>query len=123
MTTLGYYITCDDALCARCAEAVDLDSTWEGFESWEEPLPIEHWDEADTPTHCKRCEALIPHQLTDDGIEYVREAYRETCADLMAGRSARPCIVRAWVLEYLPPTSHFIAKEWPTRDQYSPKEA
>jgi hypothetical protein len=117
-TILGYYIDCDSALCAPCAALVDLDRTWAGFEDWEAPLEILSGaeGEADTPTHCSRCEALIPHRLTMDGLEYVREAYREAAA----GRGGRRCIVRAWVLKYLHPTSRTIVADWPERDEWSP---
>jgi hypothetical protein len=35
---------------------------------------VEH--ESDTPEHCEVCRALLDVRLTDDGVEYVREAIR-----------------------------------------------
>jgi hypothetical protein len=124
MTVLGYYVTCDDAICKRCWDAQGGLAGWPGFENWTSPIPIPPGPlgQGDTPTHCRTCEALIPHRLTSDGLEYVREAYREAAAALMSNRGGgRPCIVRAWVLQYLPSQAH-IVRDWPTRDQYSPKE-
>jgi hypothetical protein len=124
-TILGYYTTCDDALCKGCYKATGGLAQWRaagGFEGWPSPLSIKSGaeGEADTPTHCERCEALIPHRLTSEGLEYVREAYRNEAAALMGNRGGgRPCIVRAWVLEYLPSQAH-IVRDWPTRDQWSP---
>lgn len=123
MEPIGYYLTCDDAVCAEhvtvIADGYDVGTyfisgeQWAGFEDWPDPLPIFWSDEADTPTHCVECEALIPHRLTDYGMEYVREALE------MPG--GRRCIERAWVLEYLPSQAH-IVRDWPTHDAYSPKE-
>ena len=33
--------------------------------------------EADTPNHCGRCDVFLRNPLTEDGDEYVREAYAE----------------------------------------------
>jgi hypothetical protein len=121
MATLGYYITCDDAVCKACYQATGGLAEWRargGFETWERPIPIRSGTEgeADSPTHCWRCEALIPHKLTSDGLEYVCEAYREAAA----GRGGRRCIVRAWVLEYLGPAAQVFVIDWPRADRWSP---
>lgn len=44
--------------------------------------------EGDTPTHCEACESLLAHDLTPDGVAYVREKLREG--------SGRPGILAAW---------------------------
>ena len=46
---------------------------WDGFEAWDEPQVILSDEESDTPTHCVECHELIPHALTSQGYEYVRE--------------------------------------------------
>lgn len=123
MTTLGYYLTCDDAVCTRCYDETGGLETWladGGFEDWPDPLEITSSDESDTPTHCGICEALIPHQLTNYGMDYVREALADAVkADNHFGRRA---IVRAWVEEYLPEHADQVAA-WPTTDAYSPELA
>jgi hypothetical protein len=70
MSIIGYYVTTDDAECTWCHRPED----WPGFEDWECPSPIYTSTEADTPTHCQHCGDLIPHNLTDDGRDYVRAA-------------------------------------------------
>src|SRR5215831_15331661 len=72
---LGYYVTCDDALCRDCFDKPGY--TWPGFEGWEEPIAIFNDSESDTPTHCCQCGAVIRHDLTPDGGEYVKDAVAE----------------------------------------------
>lgn len=78
------------ALCPECYESV----------GWpvEDASPIFRSDEADTPTHCDKCDGLIRHGLTPDGIEYVREAL-DLHAETGQGRAA---IIEQWRREYLP---------------------
>jgi hypothetical protein len=80
---IGYYITCDDALCVDCftehtdGSYDDAVKRWEeagGFEGWTEPIAIFEDTEADSPTHCVQCSACIEHGLTDDGYAYVLQA-------------------------------------------------
>ena len=91
MNVLGFYPVIDgqiveDAICIDCVRSNQIDVPQE----WE---PIFHDMEADTPTHCSMCEALIPHTLTTDGMEYVREA-------ILSG--GRPEILAQWIMEYIP---------------------
>lgn len=53
--------------------------------------------ESDTPEHCLACEALLPFDLTPDGIDYVREAVE----GLEQGQGRRE-IIEQWQGEYLP---------------------
>ena len=74
---IGYYLSCDDAVCDDCAPKGFREgdySEWLGFEDWTEPIPIMQDDECDTPTHCVDCRELIPHALTSHGYAYVLEA-------------------------------------------------
>lgn len=80
---IGYYINCDDALCGDCyhdvygLEPQRAVAAWRRlarFEDWDAPIAITPDDESDTPTLCSECSELIPHALTYDGYEYVREA-------------------------------------------------
>lgn len=80
---IGYYITCDDALCDECfrdntdGSYEDAVRRWEeagGFEGWEAPLAIFEDTEADTPTHCCECGMVLDHALTDDGYTYVLDS-------------------------------------------------
>ena len=73
---LGFYITCDDAVCLDC---IELDSAgnvvgWEGFEDWTEPIAIWAALETDVPFHCSKCDVLIPVTLTADGGAFVADA-------------------------------------------------
>lgn len=54
--------------------------------------PIPYDTEADTPTHCHKCDALIAHDLTRDGYEYVAEA--------LADGAGRPDVLAAWREEW-----------------------
>lgn len=82
----------DRVLCPECFEG----------EGWprEDASAIFRSDEADTPTHCERCDGLIRHGLTPDGIEYVREAV-EDHADTGKGCHG-PSVIDLWREEYLP---------------------
>jgi hypothetical protein len=81
---IGYYVDCDDAVCRDCAPA-GFDngdySQWPGFEGWEEPIAIFMDAEADTPTHCTECGAVIAHDLTPDGESHVLEAIADLAGD------------------------------------------
>lgn len=85
---IGAYVTCDDAECADCHDP----DAWAGFEDWVEPIHIFAGTEADAPTHCTVCEALIPHALTEEGLAYV--------AEMLADDGGRPEIEAQWVEEY-----------------------
>ena len=105
MTVLGCYIDCDNALCLECYrhERVmgRLDNLQEGF-----PLAIDSTTEVDTPTHCAICERLIPHQLTEDGMTYVREHCENG--------TGRPEILAAWRDAYAPTSDLGPIRYWPT---------
>jgi hypothetical protein len=137
VSALGYHVTCDDSLCRDCFKERYGDDelgrpdspgfeAWRndgGFESWDEPVAILRDDEADTPTHCRECEGLIPHRLTSDGIDYVAEGLGRVLRDPGDGRR---CIVRAWVDEYLEPDDlssvlQEVVNGWPERDELSPR--
>ncbi len=83
----GYYLFARDGsgyvgiLCDDCAATADLDDSVE--------LEPAGANETDTPTHCDRCEALIVEALTDEGIEYVRQALEEA--------DGRPEVLAAWL--------------------------
>jgi hypothetical protein len=64
----------------------------QGFESWDEPIAIFAWSEADVPTHCRICGVLIPHALTEDGHAYVR--------DRIERREGRADALNQWAVEY-----------------------
>ena len=92
---IGYYVTCDDAICRNCAPAGFADgdySEWPGFEGWEEPLAIFNDTDADTPTHCRQCGAVIRHDLTADGARYVMDAI----AEFIAGDGHNPDVMAQW---------------------------
>jgi hypothetical protein len=97
MATLGFYINCDDAECIDCFERTGGIAAWNGFESWEEPLPITdgYGSRADTPTHCHVCGRVIEHDLTPDGYAYVGE----TVLDGFREGKQNPVTVQ-WIDEY-----------------------
>lgn len=88
MEPIGFYVTCDDAECFACHDP----DAWPGFEGWDEPIAIFAHREADAPTHCRLCEAVIPHALTDEGLTYV--------AETIASGEGRPEILAMWVEAY-----------------------
>lgn len=77
MSVEGYYLTCDDAECSDCFSLDD----WEGFEDWEEPLPIFSDTESDSVTHCQSCGVVIPHELTEYGYASIAESVRDCLRD------------------------------------------
>lgn len=92
---IGYYVG-EDMFGPYCPNCYAATMTPDG-EPRESDTPIfACGHEADTPSHCGLCEALIPHDLTPDGVEYVRDAVRR----LQAGEG-REEIVRQWQDYYL----------------------
>lgn len=92
---LGFYPLHGDAygdpFCADCApKHADGACTPECCTPWtlDEAEAITSDMEADAPTHCTACEALIHHSLTPDGAAYVWEA-------LEIG-TGRPEILAVW---------------------------
>jgi hypothetical protein len=81
MKPIGFYLNCDEAICLD--HIVDLAEVYG---------PIFSDSEADSPTHCTQCEALIPHALTNEGHRYVREA--------LAENTGRPEILAMWKEAY-----------------------
>jgi hypothetical protein len=130
MGVIGYYVTCDDAMCANCAPDgfADGDYTdWSGFEGWTEPIAIFDDSESDSTTFCKVCESLIPQTLTSVGIADLVERMTETVKDAKDG--GRRCILRQVWEQYSADVDEsdlrailaaFVAT-FPRSDQYSPK--
>lgn len=104
MSVVGYYITCDDAVCEDCAPAGFNEgdySQWDGFESWEEPIVIFRDTESDTPTNCKECGEVIPHALTREGYAYVEQYMRDDIKDALCETNHRGvAVVHAWLEQY-----------------------
>lgn len=84
---IGHYINCDEATCIDCFDGARMES----FAS------IYSDSEADTPTHCHKCETLIEHNLTADGRQYVADAVLA----YFASNRGRKEILAQWVKAYL----------------------
>lgn len=94
---IGYYVDCDTAWCRDCIPDAGEWARgnyvgWPGFEGWEEPAVIFNDTEADSPTHCGICGAVIRHDLTFDGARYVMEAI----AEFIAGDGHNPDVMAQW---------------------------
>lgn len=121
MKMVGVYITCDDALCTNCAHRrfvfVSGESEgdpWDilvrnwrkagGFESWDEPAVIFDDTESDSPTHCKKCGELIPHDLTPDGYRLVEDSTWAQIREFVEHRATPNAhsvkVVHAWLEQY-----------------------
>lgn len=74
---IGYVVNECSVICADCLEEGEADDS-----------PLFATSETDSPTHCERCEALLPEALTSDGEAYVRE--------VVAEGSGRPEILAEW---------------------------
>ena len=97
------------AVCDSCATA-DEARAWS---------PIFADSETDSPTHCERCEDLIPEALTGDGARYVADAL----IDGMRG-DGRPCVLRQWWEEYGDVVAEYVGDFYakaPATDAYSPQ--
>ena len=93
---IGYYVAPNmlGPFCPHCYEELGYADQDTGEERDVPIFACGH--EADTPSHCAQCEALIPHDLTPDGLEYVREAVE----GLTVGQGSAD-IVRQWQEFYL----------------------
>jgi hypothetical protein len=118
---IGYYVDSDTAYCADCY----TDDDFYGFEGWTEPIAIPSHSEADSPTHCARCESLIPEVMTDAGIRYVADSVLPAIQASLEGREVdgRPCILKQWWEEYLEDAVSDVVSRWPDSDRYSPEGA
>jgi hypothetical protein len=65
---IGYLVARHEVECVDCHRPAE----WPGFEDWEAPEPLFYGTAADVPHQCRRCWALVPHALTDKGLDYVR---------------------------------------------------
>ena len=126
MTLIGYWVSCDDAQCCDCYQRSGGLDGWladGGFEGWDEPIAIHDvGDPSDSPTHCCDCEALIAHELTSDGLDYVAETIEDAICN---PGDHRRCIVRQWAAEYgaaaeVDPGLLEQAARWPDHDASSP---
>ena len=80
----SYYISNADPYCPDCAEGIMAQSRLEAdyLPEWEESMDSDTWTyecpayqgESDSPYHCGSCHRFLGIALTDDGIEYVRQA-------------------------------------------------
>lgn len=95
---LGYYYgeAMAGPFCMACHDAITEPGAGWPAEYSEDHHPIFRDSESDAPTHCALCESLIPHALTPDGIEYVREAVRS-----LRDGDGRAETVRQWRDRYL----------------------
>jgi len=80
MEILGYYPVINqeiiqDPICADCVKFNGHGKNCPCCEPWDIDAaePIFSWTESDTPTFCTACSSLIPHNLTREGLEYVRD--------------------------------------------------
>jgi len=125
---IGYYINCDEALCADCAntEGIGKANEKEAEISPTNPAPIYRDTEADAPTHCARCQVLIPHQLTSAGLSFIADVIATRLCGLLANES----VVAAWWRVYgdqisddcIRDTIDDWATESPHSDDYVPKK-
>jgi hypothetical protein len=119
---IGYRVTCEDAQCSDCYQRAGGLTAWlsaGGFEDWREPIPISsEGDPADSPTHCRDCHALIPHQLTKAGLTLVAQTIRDAIAYPWA--HSLPS-VRLWAAVYgeltdLPSELLAVTQSWPDQE-------
>lgn len=95
---IGWYVTCDDAVCRNCAPKGFANGDfhkWGGFEGWESPAEICFNDESDSVTHCCKCSAVIAHDLTIDGARYVLSSITEFIAN-GADNGHDPDVMAQW---------------------------
>lgn len=63
--------------------------------------PLFHGYESDTPDHCTACGILIPSNLTNDGMQYVREAVANylvaNSRRVSVDRGEERAILEAWL--------------------------
>ena len=73
---MNAYVYRADLHCAPCGERImtylEIDSG-DSDDYPQGPYP-NGGGEADTPQHCGTCGVFLENPLTDDGVEYVREA-------------------------------------------------
>ena len=100
------YMFDGDVYCKSCGEVIA--ATLPDPDAWEREHPDSNsypvaYDssegESDTPDHCGKCQRFLGRNLTDDGIEYVKEQVRELAFMALHGNySTVPSyeIVKGW---------------------------
>ena len=78
----NWYIYDADLYCPDCASNIEHDLIGNGFalcqgmddsNTW--PVPYSRGEgESDSPDHCGNCHRFLGRHLTDDGVEYVKQA-------------------------------------------------
>ncbi len=86
-----YCEDCGRAIRARLAEAEDILER-EDSDSWPQGPYSDGGGEADCPQHCGACHVFLENPLTDDGVNYVREAMLEQAE---SGRGS-PEVLNEW---------------------------
>ena len=102
-----HYIYSAELYCPDCAKDTERDLIGQGMalcqgsddsNTW--PVPCSRGEgESDTPDHCGKCSRFLGRNLTDDGIEYVKEQVRELAFMALHGNySTVPSyeIVQGW---------------------------
>jgi|SRR5579872_1177043 len=78
---MNAYIYQADLLCDRCAKLVMADEQdhreSEDSDDYPQGPYTNGGGEADCPQHCSSCGLFLENDLTDDGINYVREVIRK----------------------------------------------
>ena len=104
---IGFYTQDGDPICADCHDGNPDDAA------------VFPDSETDYPSHCRKCETLIPEALTADGVRYVAYA--------LTAPTGRECILAQWweaygdlvVDAYRDALAERFSKA-PAQDAYSP---
>lgn len=99
---LGFVSPYLSIVCVDCAPP-------EAFTS-DEWSPIFAESETDCPSHCAECEALIPENLTSDGVRYVREHLRRFLRT--HGREGRAEILSEWAATFEVPGARYFLRRF-----------
>ena len=94
-----YCKPCGEAIAATLPEPTEWERDHPDSDSY--PVPYDSSEgESDSPDHCgnRDCELFLERRLTDDGVEYVREAIRDL---EWKGEKGRPEIVQQWADYYI----------------------
>lgn len=91
------YIYQADLLCSACGKLAKVGATRsEDSDDYPQGPYSDGGGESDSPAHCSQCQTFLENSLTDEGMEYVREAL----ARFARGGGGNADVLRTWAEFY-----------------------
>jgi hypothetical protein len=95
----AYYVFQSAIYCETCAKQIEAGCKTRGSQFWPESMreDSDHYpqgpysigfDEFDSPQHCDACGMFLENPLTQDGVDYIRDAIKRN--------DGNPVVLKQW---------------------------